>query len=357
MAIPHSTTYARDPARWAARFGISREACELYLASDVIDLHVDSFIWTRVFGYDLWERHGTGLLGGNFYSQLDLPRVLDAGMSGAVWSITTNPFRSRRGRARTFSRNLERLRRLFAAVPEQARIVRDEREYRAARERGLHAAFVGVQGGNAFEADFSLLDAPELTRVTLVHMTNAEFGSTSSPLRFGAERGLSEHGRQFVAELNARRVFVDLAHIGRRGFMDAVDIHDRTQPLLVSHTGAAGVHASWRNVDDEQLARVADTGGVVGVVFHGQYLSGRYLSGGPLNSVVEHLAHIVRVAGEDAAAIGSDWDGLIIPPKDLRSCAGLPKLVEAMLARGFAPELIQKILGGNFLRALRQLRS
>ena len=346
----------QDPGAWAKQLGISREAVELYLASDVIDLHVDTFIWTRVFGYDMCARHGAGLLGGRFYSQVDLPRVLEAGLTGALWSITTNPWRSAAGRARAFARNLRHLQAIFAAAGPRFAVVRNASEYRAARTAGQHAAFLAVQGGNAFEADTSPLAEGSILRVTLVHLTNSGFGSTSSPFRIGRDRGLGARGRDFIAELNANRVFVDLAHIGRRSFVEAVAVHDRSQPLLVSHTGVSGVHRSWRNIDDEQLALVANSGGVVGVVFHGEYLSGGLLRGGPLSAVVDHLAHIVRVAGEDSAALGSDWDGAIIPPRELRSCLGLPRLVQLMLDRGFRHGTIQKILGGNFLRALRQLR-
>jgi membrane dipeptidase len=348
--------YRNDPGRWASQLGVSREAVELYLASEVIDLHLDSFIWTRVLGYDLRARHGTGLLGGRIYSQVDLPRVLDACMAGAMWSITTNPWRSAAGRARTFARNLQQLHALFASVGDQVRVVRSASEYAAARAAGLHAAFLAVQGGNAFDADLGLLSDGSIVRVTLVHLTNSAFGATSSPLRLGSGGGLSARGRAFVEALNARRVFVDLAHIGRQGFFDVAAVHDRSQPLIVTHTGVSGAYPSWRNIDDEQLALVADTGGVVGVVFHGQYLSGHYFTGGPMSAVLDHLAHIVKVAGEDVAALGSDWDGAIIPPKELRSCVNLPRLVQGLLDRRWKPTTIQKVLGGNFLRALRQLR-
>jgi membrane dipeptidase len=346
----------RDPTQWAKQLGISREAVDLYLASEVIDLHVDSFIWTRVLGYDMRVRHGAGLLGGRFYSQVDLPRVLEASIGGAMWSITTNPWRSPAGRARSLVRNLGQLRAVFASVGDQFRIVRSEPEYRAARAAGQHGAFLALQGGNAFDTDLELLSDGSILRVTLVHLTSSELGATSSPLRIGMDRGLNARGRAFVEALNARRVFVDLAHIGRQSFFDAAAVHDRSQPLIVTHTGLCGVHRSWRNIDDEQLALVADTGGVVGVMFHGEYLSGHYFSGGPLSAVLDHLAHVVRVAGEDVAAFGSDWDGAIIPPKELRSCVGLPRLVQGLLDRGFRHSTIQKILGGNFLRALRQLR-
>ena len=82
-----------EPDEWAKALGVSIEAIELYLQSDVIDLHVDSFIWTRVFGYDLSRRHGAGLLGGRYYSQVDFPRMREARIAGALWSITTNPLR------------------------------------------------------------------------------------------------------------------------------------------------------------------------------------------------------------------------------------------------------------------------
>ncbi|HEX4355783.1 MAG TPA: membrane dipeptidase [Polyangiales bacterium] len=345
-----------DPARWAKRLGISREAAELYLASDVIDLHLDSFIWTRLLGYDLTEAHRLGPLGGRYYRQVDLPRILAAAISGGMWSITTNPLRSATGRAHALSENVRRIRQLFEGVSEQFSVVTTSAEYQAARAGGRHGAFLAVQGGHALEADLGALREGGIVRVTLVHLTDSAFGSTSSPLRAGRDRGIGDRGRAFIEALNAQRVFVDLAHIGRKGFFEAAAIHDRSQPLIVTHTGVSGVHACWRNIDDEQLALVADTGGVIGVMFHGGFLSGHYWSGGPLEAVVDHLAHIVAVAGEDAAAIGSDWDGAIIPPRPLRSCEGLPLLVQAMLDRGLSHRVIQKILGANFLRALGQLR-
>ena len=94
-----------DASALALRLGISREAAELHLASDVLDLHVDSFIWHRIFGYDLLAKHGPGPFPGWFGRQADLPRLVEAGVTGAIWVITTNPFRSADGRAHAFTRN------------------------------------------------------------------------------------------------------------------------------------------------------------------------------------------------------------------------------------------------------------
>jgi membrane dipeptidase len=320
-------------------------------------LHIDSFIWTRVFGYDITRRHGSGLFGARFYSQVDLPRLRAAHVGGALWSITTNPWRARSNRARAFSQNLAQLERVFASVPDEVALVTDDASYRAARASGRHAAFVTIQGGNAVddEGALQLLADGKVIAVTLMHLSNSSLGRSSATMR-GSMSGLTDKGRAYVEQLNAMHVFVDLAHISREGFFAAIDAHDRTQPLLVSHTGVRGVYDAWRNIDDEQLRAVAATGGVIGVIFHGGYLDGSYLHGGAARLIVDHIEHIVRVVGDDHVALGSDWDGLIATPRDVPTCLELPRLVQLMLERGFSTERVRKVLGGNFLRALRALR-
>ncbi len=348
--------HREDPGGWARALRISREAVDLYLASDVIDLHIDSFIWTRVLGYDLTKRHGPGPTGARFLSQVDLPRIREARITGGVWSITTNPLRSPRKRAAVFAHNLARLRAILARCPEDVALVRSRAEYDAAARTDRHAAFIGIQGGNALDhAALALIPDDLVVRSTLVHLSTSAIGTTSSPLaRLSKNGGLTAVGKDYVRRLNERRIFVDLAHINREGFFDAVAIQDKTQPLMVSHTGVTGVRPHWRNVDDAQLRAVADTGGVIGVIYEQSFLAPSF--GCTAAAVVDHLAHIIQIAGEDTPALGSDWDGLIVPPRDLRTCLELPRLVQIMLERAFSPTAIQKVLGGNFLRALAQLR-
>ncbi len=124
---------------------------------------------------------------------------------------------------------------------------------------------------------------------------------------------------------------------------------------MVSHTGVAGVTPHWRNVDDEQLRAVAATGGVVGIMYAAAFLGDPFL-GGAAASIVAHLAHIIAVVGDDHAALGSDWDGAIVTPRDMPTCLELPRLVQLMLGRGWSAVRIHKLLGGNFLRALGALR-
>lgn len=324
----------------------------------MVDAHVESFIWTRVFRYDLGSVHGPGLLGGRFYSQADLPRMAEAGLTGVVLSIATNPFRRPARRTPTLVANVDRLRALVESHPDQLAVVNDLDGYRRARESGRLACFLAVQGGNALTAadDLDRMPLNLLSRITLVHLTASAVGAPSAPsLRRRHTGGLTPVGAALVEACNERRVLVDLAHIDRRGFWDALAVHDPSLPVLVSHTGVRGVHDVWRNIDDEQIRAVADRGGVVGIMFHSAFLGDPFWRGSA-EAIVRHVEHVVRVGGEGAVALGSDFDGMIVPPRDLSTVTQLPVLAQRMLDRGFTPKLVAKVLGANYLRVVGTIR-
>ncbi len=83
---------------------------------------------------------------------------------------------------------------------------------------------------------------------------------------------------------------------------------------------------------------------------------GDSMLGGRASWIVDHREHIAKVAGDDFCSLGSDWDGAIVPPRDMPTCLELPRLVQIMLQRKWRPDAIKKALGGNFLRALAALR-
>lgn len=321
----------------------------------LFDLHIDSYIWTRILRYDLLRRHRRSILGRRYLWQVDLPRALDAGLSGGIWSVTTNPFRPAAARRDACVRNVAHLHSILRRAP-GVRPVRTVAEYRAARAAGEHGAFVGIQGGNALSSsleDLSLLDDGDVVRITLVHLTDSRIGRTSSPLRRpGARGGLTPFGVEFVRRCDAARILVDLAHIGPEGFDDAVRAHDPSLPLAVTHTGVDGVHPHWRNLDDDQLRAVAATGGCVGVMCQESFL-GRPTS---VAMVADHLEHIVKVGGRELPAIGTDFDGMVTPPRDLAGYDGFPRLVAELRRRGWDDELLGGALSANALRTLEAVR-
>jgi membrane dipeptidase len=349
-----------DPAALAEQLGISAEAVALTRSADVIDLHLDTFLAIRMWGYDVRARHGLGFFRGYGFGHMDIPRAFDAGLSGGMWSITTNPFRTAAGRWATFQKNLAALKNVVETSSGYLKLARNVTEYQEAKAAGAHAVFVAVQGGNCFDESAGYLAAvpdQQVIRVTVIHLTNSDLGTTSTPFSIlRRNKGLTAKGRAYVEALNAQKVFVDLAHVHPDGFWDAVEVHDKTQPLIDTHTGVAGIRPHWRNLDDDQLKAIADTGGTVGIIYSQFFLEGEkgHKDG---QMIVEHMQHVIDVVGEDFVSVGSDYDGAIVPPLELRSGGDTyPILVQRMLDRGWSEERIRKVLGGNFLRALKLLR-
>lgn len=324
------------------------EARALHEEVCVLDLHADTAKLMDRLGYDLAERHDRPLpRGANLVGHVDLPRLREGGVAGQFFSFWTVPY-PERGCAASVVRQLDALDAAMAAHPAAIGWARTGAEVRAARARGQLAALGGIEGGQALEGDLETIEAFARRGVRylgLLHFSANAIGAPAKGRGADADRGLSGFGREVVREAERCGVIVDLAHINRRGFFEALEA--ARAPVMVSHTGVLGVHAHWRNIDDAQLRAVADNGGCVGIIF-----ARRYLGGASIDAVVDHLLHVVDVAGEDVAALGSDFDGFVVPPVGLEDVAGMPNLTVALARRGVPPRVLEKILGGNVLRVL-----
>lgn len=350
-----TTTYI---PRTAAQLGVSDRALELCLDADLIDLHIDTFIPVRLWGYDILTHHYNGPLAGRFFGHLDVPRMQEQGVTGAMWSITTNPFRPAANRFAVLTKNRARYQAMVEATGGKLAIASTPAAYADVRRAGAMAVLPAIQGGNALTAAPDLdawLSDGWLTRVTIVHLVDSNYGATSSPLAMRKGRDLSQEGTRLIAALNRHRVFVDLAHIAAPAFWLAVEAHDKSQPLIATHTGVSGVVPHWRNLDDAQVRAIGQTGGVVGVIYARNFMGRR---DGPtdVHMVAEHLEHIVRVAGEEVPAIGSDYDGAVVPPEGARDGMGHVRLVHALIERGWEELAIRRVLGQNFLNSWKKLR-
>lgn len=351
--------HAADPDAWARQLGVSRHAVDLLLSGPFIDLHVDLEVPVRVFGYDPGKRHGPWNRVMPFMFHTDFPRLREARLTGVCYDLATNVFRRERSRFAVTQRNLARMVRQVEAWPEDLGVARCFADYEAIVASGRTAMLLTIQGGNALSLDPSILDGPlgrDVHRITLVHLSTSVLGGSNSPSQ--PDEGLTTRGHDFVAVCNRNRVIVDLAHAGKGTFWAALDAHDPSLPPIVSHAGIDAVRSHWRNVDDAQIRAIADRGGVVGVIYQGSFLEPVPL-GFPARSrasIVAHLEHLVRVGGDDVAAIGTDYDGMITPPRDLTDVTHHPLLVQDLLDRGWSDDRIRKVFGLNYLRVFRAVR-
>ncbi len=325
---------------------VSPEALQLHNDTIVIDLHADTAAMMK-FGYDIFQIHRPPLPMAAFGYHLDIPRMQAGGLTAQFFGLVTFPL-TKVGLFESALEQMSLVKQCAAKRPETIRAVTEANEIKSAKRAGQTAALFGLEGAHALEGKLENLEnlAREgLRYFGLTHFTKNQAASPAMGPGASKVRGLTGFGRNLVQKCNELGVLVDLAHANRKSFMEAVDLS--ADPIIVSHTGLAGVRKLWRNIDDEQVRAIAETGGCIGIIFS------RYYLGGPsISRLADHIIHCVNIGGEDCPALGSDFDGLIVPPRELPDVSALPRITHELLERRVPERIIRKILGENVLRVL-----
>lgn len=329
----------------------SDDAKALHAEHPAIDLHADTLMWSRWLGYDLHKAHEPPLYKAALGGHVDVPRMREGGMGAQFFGLVSLPIAERmRGLARVIEEQIDVLEVALARSPSALRLVKTADEVDACRRDGVLGALLGIEGAHALEGDVDRVAAFARRGVRylgLLHFSANEVGYPAYGRGRRDGEGLTPFGVRVVEACEEHGVIVDLSHINKRGFLEACRI--ARKPPIVSHTGVLGAHEHWRNIDDEQLRAVADRGGCVGVIFCPEFLGGDGIA-----PVVRHMKHILDVVGEEGVALGSDWDGFIVPTRELKDPRGLPLLTDALLAAGFSRTAIGKALRGNVMRVLAE---
>jgi membrane dipeptidase len=309
-----------------------------------IDLHCDTPSLMRL-GYDFLARHRPPLPRAALGWHVDLPRLRDGRFGGVFFGLVTSPIR--------FGDRVAGVERQLAVVEETVRrsagglvVATAPGDFRAAAERGAIACAFGLEGAHALEGRLDPLAGwarRGLRYLTVVHFSRNPAGTPRVGLGTNPAEGLTRWGRALVEACEDLRIVVDVAHASVRTRADVLAAAKR--PVVASHGGVAGVHPMWRNLDDAAIRAIAATGGVIGVIYGTQFIGGD-----TADTVAAHLERLWRIGGEDVPALGSDWDGLIFMPRDLRDPRQIGNLVAALLERGVPERVVGKMLRGNVLR-------
>ncbi len=321
------------------------------------DLHCDALLWDE----NLLKRHD--------YGHVDIPRMLETHMGLQVFSTVNKVpkdlnFKSNTGNSdqlvklffvehplkpgtwfSPFKRVMvqaEALHRCARKSDGEFRIIlsrEDLAEYLEDRGNGqkVTAGLLSIEGAQALEGKIENLQTFYEAGVRMIGLTHF-FDNRLGGSAHGVERGgLTDFGREVVQAMEEKHIIVDLAHASPALVSDVLDV--ATRPVVVSHAGVKGTCDNQRNLSDEQLLRIAENGGLVGIAMFEVADCGKDYS-----ATAKAIRYAVDLMGLEHVALGSDFDGAISCHTDV---TGLPLLVEALLAEGFSESEIQAIMGGN----------
>jgi membrane dipeptidase len=257
------------------------------------------------------------------------------------------------------------------------------------RKQGKIASLIGVEGGHSIDNSLGVLrmyHALGVRYMTLTHSDNLDWADSATDVPH--LKGLSSFGEDVVREMNRVGMLVDLSHVSADTMRHVLRV--TKAPVIASHSSAFALAPHPRNVPDDVLKLVAKNGGVVMVNFFSGFITPegarvaqammpayrdmkkRYanqeefdaawsewkkehpLPRGSIHDVVDHIEHIIKVAGVDHVGLGSDFDGINSTPVQLDDVSTYPLITQELLNRGHSPDAIRKILGLNALRALRE---
>lgn len=243
---------------------------------------------------------------------------------------------------------------------QRVKIVRKASDIQSAADNDQTALLVHIEGAEAIGPDLNELEVlyaaglrsigPVWSRKN-IFADGVPIGQSGSP---DTGEGLTDIGKNLVRACNQMGVMLDMSHINEKGFWDAANLSDA--PIVATHSNVHTICPSARNLTDKQLAAIAESKGVVGLNFHCAFLRpdlGRDPNT-PLSVMVDHLTYLVEKLGEDGVALGSDFDGAIMPA-EITNAAGLQNLTKAMEDAQFGKSLIEKICFDNWVNVLERI--
>ena len=354
----------------------------------VFDSHVDTpsqLIRLRDLGID------------NKYGHVDFPKLQRGGVGGAFFALYTPPETAPDAATRYA---LEMISAVYDAVdanPDLAALAFSPEEAAENTKEGLFSVFIGMENGAPIQQSLSLLRTFYRLGVSYMTLThNGDNAIADSAAEGKRWLGLSPFGKEVVAEMNELGMMIDLSHASDETFWDCIRLS--TAPVVATHSCCRALCGHRRNLTDEMLKALGETDGYVGINFYPAFLSERFLSdpadaalfdegeqveaafiadpGDPervraweqmqdrletlwrpgVKEIVDHIDHAVELAGIDHVGIGSDYDGILVPPAGLENVSKIGLVFDEMRRRGYDEESVEKVAGKNLLEVLKRVK-
>ena len=330
----------------------------------------------------------------NRYGHVDFPKLRRGGVDASFFALYTSKELTP---DQATHAALEMAAAVFDAVeahPDQVAMAYGTADMLRNREKGLVSILLGMENGAPVQQSLPLLRL--FWRLGVRYMTlthNGDNAIADSAAEGKTWHGLSPFGREVVAEMNRLGMLIDVAHVSDETFYDCIRLS--RVPIVSTHSCCRALCKHPRNMTDDMLRALAATGGVIQINFYPCFLSEDFsrvleesgmgdesdqleaafiadpsdparvaawhaaqdrllaLDRPSYKRVVDHIDHAVEIAGIDHVGIGSDFDGIVVPPAGLEDVSKIGVIFEEMRRRGYSEADIEKVAGGNFLRVMR----
>jgi membrane dipeptidase len=320
----------------------------------------------------------------------DIPRLRQGGMGAQFWAAYVSTATMKDGTAvKTTLEQIDVIHRFVKRYPDTFEMAYTADDIVRIHKAGKIASLIGVEGGHSIDNSLGVLRtfySLGVRYMTLTHTESLDWADSATDK--AKSNGLSEFGKNVVREMNRLGMLVDLSHVSVDVMKQAIEVS--TAPIIFSHSSAFALAQHPRNVPDDVLKLVKTNRGVVMVNFYSgfiteegarasremfsayrkfkdqmkdekdleraveQWKKEHPMPSGSVHTVVDHIEHIIKIAGIDHVGIGSDFDGINAVPKQLEDVSCYPYITQELLNRGYKKDGIVKILGGNLLRVFRE---
>jgi membrane dipeptidase len=366
-------------------------AKKLLQTAIVVDGHLDAPMALAEKWADVADKGAT--------PHFDLPRAKEGGLTAPFFSIFVSPMYAEKGSARVAVELIDLTKRVVAEHPADMMMAASVEDIRAAKKAGKLGVLMGIEGGHAIEDSLGVLR--EMYRagvryMTLTHVNTNNWADSSGPWILPdfdpkaskVHGGLSDFGREVVKEMNRIGMIVDISHVSDDTLDDVLEV--TRAPVMASHSSCKAIANMPRNLSDDHIKKIGAKGGLVMINIGSEFLDQRFYDAfmaykkkvtpqllklkkkhaknpGPyyaamfelydkagiprakLSAVVDHIEHVIKIAGIDAVGLGTDFDGIDTPPDGFEDYSKVPALVAELLRRGRTEAEVKKILGENFL--------
>lgn len=380
LALPAAVPQGLDPVLW-------KRAMKVHRAAIVVDTHVDTPGFFGTASFDL---------AADPKAELDLAKMDAGGLDAVFLAVFVSNKHDDQNPAKEALETLDAIRRQAALHPDRAALALTVADIRRLHKEGKKALLVGMENGSPIEGSLALLrDFHRLgvRYVTLTHAGNNAIADSS--FADGPKwNGLSPFGREVVREMNRQGMMVDISHLSDAAVRDVLAVS--SAPVFASHSCSRALCDIPRNLPDDLARAIAAKGGVIQVTFYSGFLDKAYWDATqaveerlkpqtdalrakykdddkaywaeaeklwkaetppalPIDALIDHIDHFVKVAGVDHVGLGSDYDGAGAFPKGLENATGYPLITYHLLKRGYSDSDVKKILGGNFLKFMERV--